>query len=81
MRERREDHQQRRDQADPGMTAQMLVDGVADVWVEVYRIDDMDVAIVFGQLAQGSADRDHAGTEVLAAVRRDENDASIEWDR
>src|SRR5213080_3183723 len=57
------------------MAVKTLVHGVADVRVEVDRINDLDVRDVIGEAAQCPADGGEAATEALPAMGRDENDA------
>jgi hypothetical protein len=60
---------------DPLAAAQDALNGAADVRIQVYRIDDLDVAVLAGDLRQGVADRFEAGAEALPPMPRDEDEA------
>ena len=68
---------ERIDEVDLRESAELFVDDFADLRVLVDREDDLDVVELLRQLLERLVDMAHRLAEVLAAVRRDEDDALV----
>ena len=68
---------ERVDEVDFRQSAELFVDDLADLRILVDREDDLDVVELLRQLLERLVDVAHRLAEVLAAMRRDEDDALI----
>lgn len=53
-----------------------VVDGTPHVGVEVHGVDEVHLRVAFGERLDGTAHREEAGAEVLAAMSGDEHEAA-----
>jgi uncharacterized membrane protein YkoI len=60
------------------MVGQALLHSGPNIWIHVYRVHDLDVSDLVGELFEGAADSGQAAAEALAAVSGDEDDAALE---